>query len=119
MTSLLLRLKMNIPSVNNPPNAPKKKKISWRSRRGLENIPKLVFPEEPQTKPYWRVLAESGFVRQKYLRYTPEDVAEIDCIDMLDTLREWYFPASQPHNDFEADYLQLVLDAVNNRLYML
>ena len=106
----------NIPSLTNPPNAPRKKTI--RQRRGLNNISRLVFPEEP-ARPEWRVLAESGRIRSKFLNWTPEDVAEIDDLDSLEQLRVWYTPASQPQNVFEEAYFELMIDAVNTRLYVL
>ena len=106
----------NIPSLTNPPNAPRKKTI--RQRRNLNNISRLVFPEEP-ARPEWRVLAESGRVRSKFLNWTPEDVSEIDDLDTLEMLRHYYTPASQPHNIFEEAYLELIINAVNTRLYVL
>ena len=84
-------------------------------------MPKLVLPgdERKPTLPEWRALAQSGWVQQKFLRYNPEDVEEIDDIDFLLQLQRWYFPASQPRNLFEETYLKLMLDAVNAKLYRL
>ena len=119
-------------SLANPPQAPEKKteRKSLAERRGrLDRIPKLVFAcetsdeeeeeEKKPTLPEWRKLAESGWIQPKYLRYNPDDVAEIDDIDMLLQLQKWYFPASQPRNLFEQTYLKLMLDAVETKLYTL
>ena len=111
-------------SLENPPQAPKKKpaRKSLAERRGrLSNIPKLVLPspEKTQRWPEWRLLAESGQVREKFLRFTPEDAEEIDDIDSLLHLRELYFPSSQPRNYYEVAYMQLVREALEARLYKL
>ena len=85
----------------------------------LSNIPKLVLPpDEPTPEKEWRALAQSGYVRAKYLQWTPEDVHEMDCMDTLWWLREKYQPFSQPQNCFEARYLELMINAVNDRLYV-
>ena len=115
--------KMTTPySLENPPQAPKKR-VGLAERRGrLTNIPKLVFPHEEEEKPErpeWRTLADSGYVRIKFLRFTPEDVAEIDDIDRLMKICDWYFPASQPQNLFEATYIDLVREAAEAKLYNL
>lgn len=104
----------NIPSTCNPPNAPKKAKGEKNFR--LNNIPLLKFQEE---EPEWRTLANSGQIRQKYLRYDPDDVMEIDDIDMLQKLRNWYTPSSQPRNFYEEAYFDIMVSAVNSRLYTL
>lgn len=108
-------------SLEKPPQAPEKKvarKGLAERRARLDKIPKLVFPEESKPyRPEWRLLAESGYVRQKFLRYNPDDVAEIDDMDTLEHLRDLYTPASQPHNFYEHAYIELVIDAINDRLY--
>ena len=105
-------------SLTNPPQAPKK--VGLAERRG-HKVPKLVLPDDERkpTLPEWRALADSGWVQTKYLRYNPEDIEEIDDIDMLLQLQKWYFPSSQPRNLFEETYLKLVLEAVNAKLYRL
>lgn len=103
-----------IPSKSNPPNAPKKPKVSKKFR--LQDIPQLKLHEE---EPEWRILACSGQIRAKYLRYDPDDVMEIDDIEMLEKLRNWYTPSSQPHNYYEEAYFDLMIDAVNARIYTL
>ena len=111
-------------SLENPPQAPKKKveRKGLAERRGrLSHIPKLVLPspEKTQRWPEWRLLAESGYVREKFLRFTPEDAEEIDDLDTLLRLRELYTPASQPRNLYEHAYVQLVAEAVDSRMYKL
>ena len=104
----------NIPSISNPPNAPKKPNVRKNFR--LDNIPVLNISEE---EPEWRILANSGQIRQKYLRYDPGDVLEMDDIDMLEKMRTWYTPSSQPRNCYEEAYFSIMIDAVNARLYTL
>lgn len=108
----------NTPTAPIIPAAPKKLRLAERRGR-LDNIPRLVFPEDAQPKTDWKLLAESGYVRRKFLRWTPEDVAEIDDLDKLEELRTLYTPYSQPQNYLESAYLQLIVDAVNDRLYVL
>ncbi len=67
----------------------------------------------------WRVLAESGEVRDKFLRYNPEDIEEIDDADTLVHLKKCYFPSSQPHNNFEFALCELMHEAILNRLCLL
>ena len=127
--SLLLTVNMSSSSkpysLENPPQAPKKKptRESLAERRGrLSHIPKLVLPspeKKEASRPEWRLLAESGYVREKFLNFTPEDAEEIDDIDSLIHLRELYFPSSQPRNHYEAVYIQLVREALEARLYKL
>ena len=66
--------------------------------------------------PSWQELADSGLVDEKYLQYSPEDVEKINDIKLLLQLQKWYFPFTQPRNIFEARYIMLVFDAVNNKL---
>ena len=110
-------------SLDNPPNAPKKSESLFERRSRLHRIPKLRFPDEEEEKktnlPEWRALRDSGYVREKFLLYTPEDVEEIDDIDFLLKIREWYFPASQPRNLFEETYIKLVWEMADKKLYAL
>ena len=114
-------VKSNQPfSLENPPQAPKKPaRESLAQRRGrLAHIPKLVLPDKSESRwPEWQLLANSGHVREKFLRITPEDVKEIDDWDSLMKLRELYTPASQPRNLFEHAYVQLVAEAVDCQMY--
>ena len=91
------------------------KKPSLAKRRGrLDNIPPLIFPEK---RAEWRVLAESGRVREKFLTWSPEDVEKMDDAESLKEIRRLYhLPASQPWNAFEEAYLQCIVDAVSERL---
>ena len=109
----------NVPySDSNPPNAPKKAK----PRRNLRlDIPSFTLPAEVEEEKAqeWKALAESGMVHPKFLQYNPEDVLEINDIDSLMEMRGWYLPSSQPRNFFEAAYLKIMLEAIDNRLYIL
>ena len=104
----------HIPSLSNPPNAPDKKKAA--PRRNLGEIRRLQFEEEEQVS--WRWLVERG-VCAKFLRYNPEDIKEIDDIDTLCDIKDLYMPSSQPHNIYEHSYCQLMVDAVDEKLYIL
>ena len=111
-------------SLENPPNAPKRKKkpFQLQRQRRLQQVPRLMFEEEEEEVvpvAEWRALAESGQIRPKFLRYNPEDVAELDDLDSLNQLRDWYTPASQPRNYHEWAYCTLMVDAVNDRVYAL
>ena len=90
-------------------------------RRGmLANIPKLVLPSpEPTVEMEWHIIAKSGYVRPKYLFWTPEDIMEMDDKETLLWLREKYRPLSQPQNIVEELYFKAMIDAVNERLHEL
>ena len=105
-------------SLTNPPNAPKKRKGLAQRRGRLDKISRLRL-EEPPREPEWRVLADTGYIRQKYLRWSPEDVQDIDDPDMLKTLRDYYTPSNQPQNAFEESYFSLMIEVVNDRLLTL
>ena len=112
----------HIPSPANPPNAPKKKKpVRETNTYRLQHIPTLLLPEEEEgvEKCEWRWLRDSGYVREKYLRFNPEDIEELDDIDLLQDICHWYNPLlhpSQPTNIYEASYLEFMLNAVHERL---
>lgn len=115
---------MNKPySLENLPQAPMKKAVRKplaERRERLDKIPKLVFPDEGKSRwPEWRLLAESGHVREKFLRLNPEDISEIDDIDTLEHYRVLYTSASQPRNLYEHAYIELIIAAINDRLYVL
>ena len=98
-------------------NAPKKRVCLTERWERLNNIPRLIFPEDEERKPEWKVLVESDLVRDKFLRWTPEDIIEIDDLDTLENLRALYSPFSQPINPFETAYLEIIIGAINKRLY--
>ena len=129
-----------IPSLNSPPNAPRKK--GDKRRYQLIRIPKLVLPPSPPAAPKkaekrkvydltpipleWdspsdnaRWLAESGHVRTKFLRYGPEDVMRESQDMFLAQLWNFYFPSSQPLNIYEEAYLQVMRDTIQTRLSQL
>ena len=56
-------------------------------------------------------------MRQKYLRYNPEDVEEIEDLNVLEWLHSRYhLPASQPQTIEEATYLALMSSCTLERL---
>ena len=101
-----------IPSLMNPPNAPKKKTL--RRSYKTEDIPKLIFPNEEKME--YTFLASSGRVRQKFMTFTPKDV--MDCHDkewILD-IQNLYTPSGQPHNVYEEAYCEMMRNACQERL---
>ena len=112
----------HIPSLRNPPNAPKKKKtVREPNAFRLQQVPSLLLPEEEENeeKCEWRWLRDSGNVREKFLRYNPEDVEQLNNIDSLQDMCMCYDPllhSSQPQNLYEETYLKIMLTAAQNRL---
>lgn len=131
---------MNVPSLDNPPTAPKK--VVRKSLPTLRIIKPLSLPSTPplpaprKAKPTkernlspipldWglsnvmsevKFLTERGDVRPKFLRYSPEDIAEETDFELLYHLWELYFPPGQPHNHYEETYLRLMRDCIDMRL---
>ena len=101
-------------STSSPPFAPKKR----RERRKpnfvrLSAIRKLILEEKEKE---WEFLLNSGKIRAKFLNYTPETVDTLEDVHFLHTLKEWYFPASQPRNWQEDAYCQLMREACSSRI---
>ena len=131
---------MNVPSLTNPPAAPKAKRKPLPT---LGSVRPLSFPSTPpppapkKAKPpkrernltpiplHWglsgwmreaRFLTERGDVRQKFLTHSLEDIEEETDVAVLNNMWELFFPASQPHNAYEEAYLLLMRDAIDIRL---
>ena len=104
----------SIPSLSNPPSAPKKPK---QGRRNPSNVRRLNL-EEDEGEVSWRWLTERN-VREKFLRYNPEDIEEIGDIDFLLMLKDFYSPSSQPLSIYEYAYCQLMTEALERKMYML
>ena len=130
----------SIPSLSNPPNAPRKgpamrpttlpvvrplylpptppppapKKEKKTKRVDLTPIP---FEWEHET---WmreaELLANSGFVRIKFLSHTPATILEMENLNYLRLLKDLYFPSSQPQNMFEEAFLSLMRDLVDYQI---
>ena len=83
-----------------PPMAPRRKNL----------------PENFREMPLWLILRKRGKVQVKFLRYNPEDIKEIDCIESLKTLNGLYSPSSQPMCDEEDFYIRLMQNAIFERL---
>ena len=64
-------------------------------------------------------LADTHCVREKYLTYSPSDIAAESSIPFLERLWELYFPFSQPRNNYEEAYLSLMRDCIDSRLGLL
>lgn len=98
----------------------KEKGRALTERRALLNLPANTTPEEEEEEeerqPEWRILAESGRVRSKFLLWTPEDVLQMDNVDELETLQTLFTPASQAWNAFEEAYCDLIVEAIKDRL---
>jgi hypothetical protein len=67
----------------------------------------------------WPIIAKSGYVRPKYLFWSPEDIMEMDDKETLLWLREKYQPLSQPQNCVEERYFEIMIEAVNDRMTVL
>ena len=80
----------------------------------MRNISRLRLEEE--RTPEWKVLADTGYIRIKFLHWTPEDVSEMGDREVLMTIRDYYNPCSQAQNFFEEAYFSLMRDAVKARI---
>ena len=63
----------------------------------------------------WKALADTGYIRIKFLQWTPEDAVEAD-VDTLNMLNDYFNPASQAQNFYEEAYFSLMRDAIKARL---
>ena len=99
-------------SLPNPSITPRR-----LGRRALELIPRLnLGEEEEEDRTTWRWLLNRD-VDPKYLPYNPDDMAEIDDLDTLFELREFYYPPSKPRNIYDHGYCVLMITAIDDRLY--
>ena len=74
----------------------------------------------PKSQTLWTFLKDSGLVRQKYLSYNPEDIEELEDLDVLEWLYEKYrFSPSQPQTIEECTYLALMSSCIGARLHSL
>ena len=97
-----------------PPPAPRRRSTTTTRAFNLSPLP-LIWGESPELVEA-QFLAKSGDIRDKFLNYTPEDVAEEEDEEFLEKMWELYFPAGQPHNRYEEAYLQLMRDVIDSRL---
>ena len=114
----------SIPSLANPPNAPKKPSI--RQRRNLSAIQPLNLEDIPEEEEearqegrqaeFWTLLCETGQIREKFLRYVPEDIPSIKDYETLMWLRLCYSPDSQPHTHLEHAYCRLMVEIIEKQL---
>ena len=90
------------------PNAPR------RSRHVCQECGQSL-TRKPQT--LWTFLRDSGLVRQKYLSYNPEDIEEIEDLNVLAWLySKYHLPPSQPQTIEESTYLALMSVTIRERL---
>ena len=118
-----------IPSLSSPPKAPRKSKTrSWRSWR-LEGR-RLLFPVEDETKRRNRKLKrlreeereeyQRWPIQHKYLKWTPMEIEEINNLNLLHFLYGKYaFPSSQPQNDKERTFLDIMKETILFRMLSL
>ena len=101
-----------IPSLSNPPKAPKKRPTPiWRTQV-LDRIPPF-----PKMEDLERTMYGTWNVRPKYLHYVPADVEMINCPVLLRDLHQRYsMPASQPRNVDETLYLDIMSEALLQRM---
>ena len=118
-------------SLTNPPQAPKKAPTPlWRpwALVGLPKCPnfdetdeeerqELQLQEEALMLEATREVYESWHVRPKFLRWTPDEVANIDTPETCAILyKEYTGPKSHPKNRDEIVYLTLMTDALLSRI---
>ena len=117
-------------SLFNPPNAPKKKVPPfWRpwALEGIPPFPNLSTEEEEEVE--WvkeeerfrreeeqRQKYEAWNVRPKYLTFVPADIEGMGSAYFLRFLHRKYFPASQPRNEEEVEYLGIMRKAIEERM---
>jgi hypothetical protein len=102
---------LEIPTT--PPPAPRKN-MTLAPRRHLSQI--ILDWDLTEVDLEARQLAESGFVREKYLRFCPMDIWEECDSDFLQHLSYLFNPASQPRTFEEGAYLSLMETAIRHRL---
>ena len=102
-------------SNNNMPSSANStpRRVPLRERR-LGSARRLRL-EEVRT-PEWKVLADTGYIRIKFLHWTPEDVSNMNDRRVLNAIEQYYTPSSQAQNFFEDAYFSLMRDAVKARL---
>lgn len=84
--------------IGTPPNAPTK--------------PGVFFKE-----PLWKKVARTGMVRKKYLKYSPDDVEEIDSVTTLKRiLKQYTVPPKKVTNIMEEFYLSLMASCITMKL---
>jgi hypothetical protein len=129
----------SIPSLENPPNAPKKKP-ELRPLPNLHIVRRNLFPSPPPAprKPKTTVerdttpiplqfemeelmvemewLASTGDVREELVIDDFTEIIEETDRTYLLTLRDLFFPAFQPRNLYEEAYLMNVKDIIDFRL---
>ena len=120
--SLRKKHQRNIPSLSNPPWAPKKKTV--RKTYKLENIRKLRLVEESEDEccyPYnmWRRLVDPNEMRHFFLQITPEEIGEMEDTTVIREWEERYFTDSQPQTDDEHLYCDIIRQACRARCYEL
>jgi len=110
-----------IPSLSNPPNAPKKQRNLAGIRRLHLNLRTEEEPMEEGERlgrqaEFWTLLATTGHIRGKFLQYVPEDIPDITDHETLLWLRSCYFPASQPHTLIEDAYCRLMYELIEKQI---
>lgn len=107
----------SVPSLTNPPGAPKKKKVTILF--DLEKIPKLQFPEEDAVVGFdyssWRRTINMEMVREHFFSVLPEEVSEETDENILNWWLNLYSPQSQPQTEDEHLYIAFICKAVRNR----
>ena len=74
--------------------------------------------KKPQT--LWTFLKDTGLVREKYLTYNPEDIEEIEDLNVLEWLyAKYHLPPGQPQTIEEYTYLALMSSCIGARLHNL
>ena len=94
--------------------------IFFSQKMATPNAPKRSSKLVAKPRPLWRQYREAGLIRQKYCHYTPEDVEELDNIELLKNLyRNYFLPSSQPRTQEEWLYFSEMTHTLYHRLVLL
>ena len=73
-------------------------------------------PPKSNNEPEWRRLARTGYIREKFLYWSPEDIKECSDIEELMYYRFYYTPHPPLRNPFERAFCSLMIEAIDARL---
>ena len=67
--------------------------------------------------PLWKKVAKTGMVRKKFLKYSPEDIEEIDSVTSLKRIQLKYtVPSKKTANVMEEFYISLMSSSISLKL---
>lgn len=101
----------DLPSLNNPPNAPKKKKL--KKLINLASIPKLSFNQQEEEQEAKKKNISSS--PKKSLSWKVSDLERITDVNILHEIKEMY-QDYKPSNVYEFLYVDSLTRAIEHRL---